>query len=105
MGELLLADDHLVAKFEYDADLVTEIKRIAGSKWDRYSKTWRIPVAATDAAVKFAADHNWWIDPELVTLDMPPAPPDAKLEFDGDRVYMLFSYDPVKSGQSNGYRA
>jgi SNF2 family DNA or RNA helicase len=96
MGELLLADDHLVAKFDYNPELVAEIKQITGSKFDRYSKTWRIPVTATDAAVKFALNHNWWVDPELVTIDLPEAPPDAKLEFDGDRVFLHFSYDPVK---------
>ena len=95
-GELSLADDHLVATFEYDPEVVTQIKRIPGAKWDRPSKSWRIPPTETDAARQLATHLGWWISPELMMLEVPQPTITARLEFTGTNVLLYFSYDPVK---------
>lgn len=95
-GELSLADDHLVATFDYDPDIVARIKRIPGARWDKPSKSWRIPAAETDAARHLATDLGWWITPELMMLEVPEPVITARLEFTGANVLLFFSYDPVK---------
>jgi len=94
-SSLLLADDHLVADFPYDAGQVKEIKTIAGAKWDKVSRVWRVPMTSINDARRFADRHGFYIDPEVLTFTVPVRPP-ARVRLDGDQLVVNFDYDRVK---------
>lgn len=100
-SQLLLADDHLVLDFPYDADRVTEVKLVHGARWDRVARVWRVPVTSIDEARKFASGHGFWISPEVLRLSI-PAPiaggvtgSRRRLRADGDKLLIEFGYDQL----------
>ena len=97
-GQVLLADDHLAVIFDYDADAVAEIKQIPGAKWDRTGRVWRVPLTSLDAVRDFAAELDFWISPDVSTLDLPPSPDldHGGVRFDDEWIWLGFSYDRVK---------
>jgi SNF2 family DNA or RNA helicase len=97
-GQVLLADDHLAVIFDYDAAAVAEIKQIPGAKWDRTGRVWRVPLTSLDAVRDFAADLDFWISPDVSTLDLPPSPDldHGGVRFDDEWIWLGFSYDRVK---------
>lgn len=94
-GQLLLGSDHLVAVFPYDKDTVARVRGLKGATWDNTSKTWRVPLAQHGSATQLALELEWWIAPEVATLDIPTVNPDA-MTISGAVVRLAFSYDPVK---------
>lgn len=94
-GQLLLGLDHLVATFPYDKALVGRMKSLKGATWDNSSKSWRIPLTQHARAVEIALELDWWISPEVATLQIPESPTDSMTVSDS-KVFLLFSYDPVK---------
>lgn len=104
-SQLLLADDHLVLDFPYDAEQVAEVKRIPGAKWDRVARVWRLPLESLGPARDFAGRHRFHIDTEVnrFTLPKPIAPVTpgrGRLELDGDRIWLEFRYDALVAGQA-----
>ena len=97
-GQVLLADDHLAVIFDYDAAAVAEIKQIPGAKWDRTGRVWRVPLTSLDAVRDFAADLDFWISPDVSTLDLPPSPDldHGGVRFDDEWIWLGFAYDRVK---------
>lgn len=94
---LFLSDDHLVAFFPFQREVVEEIKLISGAKWDKLAKAWRIPVASVVQARDFATRHEFTIDPQVLKFDLPePLNPVFGVRLDGDFIYLSFAYDPVK---------
>jgi SWI/SNF-related matrix-associated actin-dependent regulator 1 of chromatin subfamily A len=94
---LLLNDDHLVAYFPYDKEAVDEIKKIYGAKWDKLAKAWRVPMHSIVELRDFATKHEFTIDPQVLTFDLPePLNPTFGVRLDGDFIYLSFAYDPVK---------
>lgn len=94
---LLLNDDHLVAYFPYDKEAVDEIKKIHGAKWDKLAKAWRVPMHSIVELRDFATKHEFTIDPQVLTFDLPePLNPAFGVRLDGDFIYLSFTYDPVK---------
>lgn len=94
---LLLNDDHLVAYFPYDKEAVDEIKKIHGAKWDKLAKAWRVPMHSIVELRDFATKHEFTIDPQVLTFDLPePLNPAFGVRLDGDFIYLSFAYDPVK---------
>lgn len=94
---LILNDDHLVAYFPYDKDMVEGIKAIGGSKWDKLAKAWRIPMESVVEARDFATKNDFTIDPQVLTFDLPtPLNPVFGVRLEGDFIYLSFTYDPVK---------
>lgn len=94
-SSLLLADDHLVADFPYDAGQVKEIKTIAGAKWDKVSRVWRLPMTSINDARRFADRHGFYIDPEVLTFTVPQRPP-ARVRLEDGHLVVNFEYDRVK---------
>lgn len=103
-SQLLLADDHLVLDFPYDAELVAEVKRIPGAKWDRVSRVWRVPLESIIQAREFAGRHGFHVAPEVnrFTLPRPIAPvtPSGRLILDGDRIRVEFRFDSLIAQQA-----
>lgn len=94
-GQLLLGSDHLIAVFPYDKSIVTKVKSIKGSVWDNTSKTWKIPLLQYSLAVAIALELNWWVSPEVATLQIPTTQTDS-MTVSKNKVHLLFGYDPVK---------
>lgn len=95
-GQLLLAEQTLVAVFPYDQEVVAEIKQIRGARWDATGRTWRIPIDKHQAITTIAIKYDWWIDPEVARLTLPPPTSPDLLTFDGAIIHLSFIYDPVK---------
>lgn len=95
--ELLLADDHLALVFPYDAGQVSEVKRIAGARWDRLARVWRVPLASLPAARDFARRHGFWVDPDIAGLELPaPKHAPAGITWEPSWIHLDFGYDPVR---------
>lgn len=94
-GQLLMGDGQIVAVFPYEEATVSKVKKVSGAKWDKSSKTWRIPFASHPQATQLALELGWWIDPQLAFMDIPEAPTDTVL-ISGTTVELHFAFDPVK---------
>lgn len=92
---LSLENDHLVADFPYEAAQVAEVKAIPGSKWDKVSKVWRIPVASLQDAREFAARHKFEIDPDVLLLTISRKRPTTGVFLEDGMIFMRFSYERV----------
>jgi SWI/SNF-related matrix-associated actin-dependent regulator of chromatin subfamily A-like protein 1 len=95
-GQLLLADKGLVAVFPYDPAVVEQIKKVRSSKWDPNSRVWRIPIEHTQQALQVAIQNNWWVDPDIASLNIELPNSTNELKIDNGKVYLSFPYDPVK---------
>lgn len=94
---MFLSDDHLVATFPYDKELVEGIKLVPEAKWDKLAKAWRIPVESVVEARDYATRNDFLIDPQVLTFDLPePLNQVFGVRLDGDFIYLSFAYDPVK---------
>lgn len=94
---LCLVDDHLALTFPYDPEEVAAVKRIAGSKWDKLARVWRVPMSSLNEARAFAEEHGFWIEDDVLRFDLPS--PDNEVTGvtkEGPWVYLSFAYDPVK---------
>ena len=95
-GQVLLADDHLAVIFDYDADAVAQIKQIAGAKWDRLARVWRVPIASLQQVQEFGKEHGMWISPDVEYLELPERNADhGGVRYDTEWVWLGFPYDPV----------
>ena len=96
-SKLLLAGDHLALLFPYIPEQIRELKTIDGAKWDKLSKTWRLPMRSINETLTFARKHGFDIDTDLTDLQLPPRPhAESRLDLDGDTIYIRFPYDEVK---------
>lgn len=95
-GQLLLADQTIVAVFPYDQQVVAQMKTIRGARWDGSAKTWRIPIEQHGPITELALANGWWVDPEIARLTVPPPTSPDLLAFDGATIQLSFVYDPVK---------
>ena len=94
---ILLNDDQIVLNSPYNSNEVTAIKQIAGARWDRLGKVWRIPVSSLKQVKVYAVQFDYWLDPDLRILDLPDHPYERQgIQLDSDRLIIRFSYDSVK---------
>jgi SNF2 family DNA or RNA helicase len=92
-----LNDDHLVLDWPYDRAEVDMIKQIAGARWDKVDKTWRVPVTSLVPARNFAVEIGLTIEPDVLVLDVPNHKnPGSGIYLAGKFVFLSFNYDPVK---------
>ena len=100
-SQLILADDHLVLDFPYDATQVSEVKKLYGAKWDKVSRVWRLPIQAVTEAREFATQHNFWISPEILRFDLPEPIAGGvtgkrrRLRIAGEKLLIEFGYDQL----------
>lgn len=45
-----LDGDRLVVRFDYDADLVAQVRELAGARWDKTGRHWSVPVSSASVA-------------------------------------------------------
>ena len=96
MKQLSLVDDHLVLDFPYDADEVVAIKKVAGAKWDKVARVWRVPMTSLNEAREFAETRGFTIEPEVLLFTLPEHKNSGTgISHQGDWLYLSFGYDPV----------
>lgn len=93
---LRLETDHLVLDFPYDRELVEDVKRIDGAKWDKVARVWRVPMKSITSARTFATQNKFQVDNEVLVFS-PPKRVVARrgVYIQDDFVYLSFDYDPV----------
>ena len=98
-GYLFIGEDHLVADFPYNAQQVAQIKQIAGAKWDKVARVWRIPMGSIDEAREFAQQHSFFVDNDVLKFNAPRQRMPTKknsITHRGDYIYISVPYDRVK---------
>ncbi len=95
MSSVKLVDDQIILDFPYDKEQVDEVKKIAGSKWDKVSKVWRIPVSSVTEAREFAMRHSFPIDTELLLITPPVRRATNSITIDDGWIFITFPYEKV----------
>jgi exodeoxyribonuclease VII large subunit len=57
----------LLISFPYRADLVEVVKTIPGRRWDKGSRTWKVPVTEVERCVKTFLAHGFHLSPDVAT--------------------------------------
>ena len=95
--KILLNDDQIVLESPYNAAEVADVKQIAGAKWDRLGKVWRIPVSSLKQVKIYAVQHDYWLDPDLRVLDLPDHPYEKQeIRLSDKNLIIRFAYDSVR---------
>ena len=95
ISSVKLIDDQIILDFPYDKEQVDEVKKIAGSKWDKVSKVWRIPVSSVTEAREFAIKHSLPIDTELLLITPPVRKAGNSIVVDDGWIFITFPYEKV----------
>ena len=95
ISSVKLIDDQIILDFPYDKEQVDEVKKIAGSKWDKVSKVWRIPVSSVTEAREFAIKHSLSIDTELLLITPPVRKAGNSIVVDDGWIFITFPYEKV----------
>ena len=90
---LYLDHDLLALDFPYDPAQVTEVKGIAGAKWDKVDKLWKAPVASIGEVRDFAVKHGFDISDEVMKFAAPKRASRKGVYVKGDWVFIQFPYD------------
>ena len=94
---IILNDNEIVVYSPYDSTEVSAIKQIAGARWDRLNKAWRTPVTSLKQIKSYAVQFDYWLDPDLRTLDLPDHPYESQgIERSKESLNIRFGYDSVK---------
>lgn len=69
VGQIDISPDGscLLISFPYRADLVEVVKSIPGRRWDRGSRTWKVPVAEVERCVRTFMAHGFRLSPDVAT--------------------------------------
>jgi SNF2 family DNA or RNA helicase len=95
MSTARLVDDQIILDFPYDKDQVDEVKKIAGAKWDKVSKVWRVPVTSMSEARAFAIKHDIEVDTEILLITPPVRKAVNSIWLEGDWIFITFPYEKV----------
>lgn len=94
---LVLVDDHIVLIFPYHKEQVAEVKQIPGARWNKLSRAWSVPLTSLAEARDFARKHEFMIDPDIATFQIPTRKHDPTgITIDDNWIWLNFGYDPVK---------
>jgi len=95
MSSVKLIDNQIILDFPYDKEQVDEVKKISGSKWDKVSKVWRIPMSSVTEAREFAMRHSFPIDTELLLITPPVRKASNSIIIDDGWIFITFPYEKV----------
>lgn len=57
-----VVDGKIVVRFEYDERLVAQIRRVPGARWDKTSRSWKMPVTSAPQLVTWAEMAGVFVD-------------------------------------------
>ncbi len=63
-----LADGHLIVCFDYDPDLVADMKRVPGARWDGKTRVWSVPLTSGGACCTWADAAGIAVDEDVRTI-------------------------------------
>jgi SNF2 family DNA or RNA helicase len=93
---LYLDKNEIVLDFPYDQHQVAELKQIKGSRWDKSTKLWRVPVTSLAEAREFAIKHEFDVTIDVLTFSAPkPRTGTAKVYLDEDMIAISVPYERV----------
>lgn len=93
---MYLENDEVVLDFPYDPAQVAEIKKIAGAKWDKLAKVWRLPITSINEGRDFAMKHNFEITLDAMKLLVQkPQSASARVFYADGTIFMRFPYERV----------
>mgnify|MGYP000494628481 FL=1 len=61
-GEVKKLNDNWKISFEYDKDLVAEVKKLPNRKYNPEERYWYVPTKNEEAIIKFAKENSFFID-------------------------------------------
>jgi SNF2 family DNA or RNA helicase len=99
-GFVSLKNDILLLDFPYNKGQVEEIKMIAGARWDKLERVWRVPLTSVEAVRKFSEKHGFALDSEVQMFLVPStgrtitAP--SGVSVTENNILIYFPFDPVK---------
>jgi SWI/SNF-related matrix-associated actin-dependent regulator 1 of chromatin subfamily A len=96
MFQIFLESNEIVAKFDYNTELIDKIKSIPGAKWHKQSRTWRIPLDQHQEIIGIALDNFGQIEPGLLKFGVVPPAKEDELRLNNTIIELNFAYDPVK---------
>ena len=69
VGQIDISPDgtQLLISFPYRPDLVEVVKTIPGRRWDRGTKTWKVPISEVEICVKTFMAHGFHLSPDVAT--------------------------------------
>jgi len=92
---MFISEGHLVLDFPFDRSQVDELKKIAGSKWDKVNKVWRVPITSIEETRSFALKHQFTIENDVLTFNTPQRKLDRSVSLDDDWILLRFPYERV----------
>ena len=93
---LYLDKNEIVLDFPYDAQQVSELKLIKGSRWDKQTKLWRVPVTSLEAARDFAIKHDFNVTIDVLTFNAPQIRTGkAKVSLEEEMISIRVPYERV----------
>ena len=93
---LYLDKSEIVLDFPYDAQQVSELKQIKGSRWDKQTKLWRVPVTSLEAARDFAIKYDFNVTIDVLTFNAPQIRTGkAKVSLEDEMISIRVPYERV----------
>jgi len=93
---LYLDKSEIVLDFPYDAQQVSELKLIKGSRWDKQTKLWKVPVTSLEAARDFAIKHDFNVTIDVLTFNAPKIKTGAaKVSLEDEMISIRVPYERV----------
>lgn len=94
--KMYLENNEVVFDFPYDPAQVSEIKAIAGARWDKLGKVWRLPITSLDEGREFAMKHDFSITLDAMKfLVEKPKSSSARVFLSDGFIMMRFPYERV----------
>jgi SNF2 family DNA or RNA helicase len=93
---LYLDKNEMVLDFPFDQEQVSEIKRIAGAKWDKIARVWRVPITSIQPAREFALKHDFDITIDVLKFSAPkPKAGTTRVYLSDGLIYISVPYERV----------
>lgn len=61
-GEVKIVDNACIISFDYDSELVDQVKKLPGRRYDAETKCWSLPINCKEAAINFGKEFRFFID-------------------------------------------
>jgi SNF2 family DNA or RNA helicase len=93
---LYLDKNEIVLDFPFDQDQVNEIKKIAGAKWDKIARVWRVPITSMQEARDFALKHDFDVTIDVLMFTAPkPKAGTTRVYLSDGLIYISVPYERV----------
>jgi len=93
-------EGEIIIKFQYDTEIISEVREITGRRWDPDRKVWKVPIVFASAVIDFARKWDFDISPNIVIQAKDYGQKKEilspwKIDVNGKDLKVVFPYDPV----------